>query len=158
VKNVLLGLLALVAVALYAFLPSVVSDKRFRWCATALFAGLAMFNLSLVQRSANANFRAGTAPRFAAEAQRQELRHALPAKGRVGYISDKMPWRSDDDGVVRYFLTQYDVAPVVVDVGAEDHEWVIGNFEKFDPHSVPSDLTVAGDFGNGVMLFRKRAN
>jgi len=148
----------LAAAAIYGIFPSVVSDKRFRWLMMATFAGLAIYNLSLVQRRANANFRAGTVARFQAETQRQELRRALPSSGRVGYISDKMPWRSDDDGVVRYFLTQYDVAPVVVEVGADQQDWVIGNFEKFDPHSVPANLSLAGDFGNGVMLFRKRMN
>ena len=157
-KTLLTLLLPLAAAAVYGLFPSAISDKRFRWLMAALFASVAIFNLSLVQRRSNANFRAGTAARFQAETQRQELRKALPASGRVGYISDKMPWRSDDDGVVRYFLTQYDVAPVVVEIGAEQQDWVIGNFEKFDPHSVPPNLAVAGDFGNGVMLFRKRTN
>jgi hypothetical protein len=157
VKTLLTILFPLAAAAIYGIFPSVVSDKRFRWLMTAVFAGLTIYNLSLVQRRTNANFRAGTDARFQAETQRQELRRALPMSGRVGYISDKMPWRSDDDGVVRYFLTQYDVAPVVVEVGAEQ-DWVIGNFEKFDRGSLPANLVVAGDFGNGVMLFRKRTN
>ena len=156
-KTLLTILFPLAAAAIYGIFPSIVSDKRFRCLMMAVFAGLAIYNLSLVQRRTNANFRAGTVARFQAEPQRQELRRALPASGRVGYISDKMPWRSDDDGVVRYFLTQYDVAPVVVEVGTE-HDWVIGNFEKFDSHSVPPNMDVAGDFGNGVMLFRKRTN
>jgi hypothetical protein len=120
----------------------------------ALFA-VAVYNLHLVQSRTKVRIGLGPDPTFVTEPQRRALRAALPAQGRVGYISDKMPWVSDNAGVVRYFVTQYDLAPVVVEIGTAP-QLVVGNFQEFNSHSVPADLLFVRDFGGGVMLFQKR--
>ena len=77
----------------------------------------------------------------------------LPASGRVGYVTDELPW-SSNEATERYYLTQYAVAPVVV-VPEPNQEWVIGNFHDVRSASAPRDMHVARDFGGGLILFRK---
>ncbi|SRR6266851_5193114 len=84
-----------------------------------------------------------------------ELRRALPECGVVGYLGDP-----GESGVADYYLTQYALAPLVVE-RSRDHKLVIGNFPS--PPHVPSprtetDLVLVRDFGNGVLLFAKRGN
>jgi hypothetical protein len=74
----------------------------------------------------------------------------LPARGVVGYVSD------DLEAAREYFLTQYTLAPLVVD-RAVGHPLVVGNF--FDPATAPAvaarqQLRLVHDVGEGVMLFR----
>jgi len=83
----------------------------------------------------------------------RELRQLLPPDCRVGYISDEAPWTSNA-ATKRYYLTQYALAPLVVELGPAQ-EWVVGAFRTFDPGSVPPDLTVVRDFGGGLVLFRR---
>ncbi len=78
------------------------------------------------------------------------LRRLLPRHGVVGYVSD----RPDSDR--EYFLTQYALAPVLLDRGGL-HAVVVGNF--FDPATAlaiaaPMRLVLVRDLGDGVMLFR----
>jgi hypothetical protein len=90
------------------------------------------------------------------DAQLQELRAFLPTRGRVGYISDEVPfsptWKSSSRR--RYYRTQYAVAPVVVQAGAAPG-LIIGDFRSVDHHSI-AGLDVVHDFGGGLFLFRKR--
>ena len=85
------------------------------------------------------------------------LEKILPPHGIVGYISDKpitsYTWMPDAEIIAQYYLTQYAVAPVVVDNSIE-RKLVIGNFHKRDI-SLPQDkkFTVIEDLGNGVVLF-----
>lgn len=61
----------------------------------------------------------------------QPLREALPADlHQVGYVDNSLILddRSAFD-VEEYFLMQYSVAPVAMQLGIE-HEWIIGNFDK----------------------------
>ena len=88
-------------------------------------------------------------------AQRSDLRFAalrvaLPKRGVVGYAGE-----SGADAVVLadYYLTQYALAPLVVD-RSPNHPVVVGNFPSGPPARPPQEnLRLVKDFGNGVLLF-----
>ena len=80
---------------------------------------------------------------------RSDLRFAalkafLPGHGVVGYIGD--PHASPGE----YYLTQYALAPLVVDHSV-NHALVVGNFSKTSTPALPN-LELVHDFGNGVLL------
>ena len=89
---------------------------------------------------------------------RSEAVGYLPENTVVGYLSD-LP--SDaTSGQAAYFGVMYALAPRLVTQSADSAEWVAGNF------SHPLDYAAAGaahhlalvkDFGNGIVLFRRRA-
>jgi hypothetical protein len=93
----------------------------------------------------------------AAQSRLEELRKALPASGRTGYITDGSPTDvlRSSGATRRYYLTQYALAPLVVEPGTE-HDLVIGNFDELDPASVPDTLALVRKFDANLMLFRKR--
>jgi hypothetical protein len=75
------------------------------------------------------------------------LKAELPQRGVVGYIGE-----SGSLAVGDYYLTQYALAPLVVD-HSTNHPLVVGNF----PHPLPVDTTaprlhLVKDFGDGVLL------
>lgn len=74
----------------------------------------------------------------------------LPAEGVIGYIGEM-----GDSAVPDYYLTQYALAPLVVD-HSTGHAIVIGNFPSSQPPEIPADLRVVQDFGNGVLLLAGR--
>ena len=87
------------------------------------------------------------------EARFDELRKMLPPRGVVGYVSDK------PHAVREYYLTQYALAPVIVE-GTSARPLVVGNF--FDARAAAQiagsqKLVMLKDFGKGVMLFRGEA-
>jgi hypothetical protein len=75
------------------------------------------------------------------------LRAALPARGVVGYVGDLGPPALGD-----YYLTQYALAPLVVDHSL-NHSLVIGNFPNESMPAQPSGLHLINDFGAGVLLY-----
>lgn len=75
------------------------------------------------------------------------LKARLPANGVVGYIGE-----TGDSATPDYYLTQYALAPLVVDL-SPDHPLVVGNFPSRPPAQIPTKLLLMQDFGNGVMLF-----
>lgn len=74
------------------------------------------------------------------------LRAALPRYGVVGYIGQSHNSTAD------YYLTQYALAPLVVDLSV-NHPLVIGNFPSSPPPLQVEGLRLVRDFGNGVLLF-----
>jgi hypothetical protein len=78
------------------------------------------------------------------------LKGALPERGVVGYVGESGPLAAGD-----YYLTQYALAPVVVD-HSPNHDLVIGNFPDSLSRDVPSNLQLKKDFGSGVLLFAAR--
>jgi len=70
----------------------------------------------------------------------------LPATGVIGYIGE-----SGDSSTPDYYLTQYALAPLVVDRSTH-HGIVIGNFPLSPPSSLPPNLRLVEDFGRGVLL------
>jgi hypothetical protein len=82
-----------------------------------------------------------------------ELKAHLPAHGVVGYIGE-----TGDSATPDYYLTQYALAPLVVDL-SPNHATVVGNFPSSPPAQIPQNLRLVKDFGNGVMLLAsKEAN
>jgi hypothetical protein len=70
----------------------------------------------------------------------------LPASGVIGYIGE-----SGDSSTPDYYLTQYALAPLVVDRSTH-HAIVIGNFPLSPPSDLPPNLRLVEDFGSGVLL------
>jgi len=70
----------------------------------------------------------------------------LPATGVIGYIGE-----SGDSSIPGYYLTQYALAPLVVERSTH-HAIVIGNFPLSPPSNLPPNLRLVEDFGSGVLL------
>ena len=119
-----------------------------------LFCGLAALNIYIYQVRVQEGY--GVDSVSPSEMLLQQLRQELPRGGRVGFISDGKKAASVSS-VERYLLTQYAVAPIVVEEGTSA-DLVIVNVQKFDPEPIPADLVLVRDFGSGLMLFRKRAS
>jgi len=84
--------------------------------------------------------------------KRSDLRFAalkarLPAGGVIGYTGEP-----GDSATPDYYLTQYALAPLVIDLSAR-HSIVVGNFPCSRVLVTPPGLTLVEDFGNGVILF-----
>lgn len=75
------------------------------------------------------------------------LKAALPRRGVVGYVGES-------GNLADYYLTQYTLAPLIVDHSA-NHPLVVGNFPASSPPPAES-LRLLKDFGNGVLLFAKK--
>lgn len=78
--------------------------------------------------------------------------------GAAGYLGDLPASRllADARGVEGYYLAQFALAPLVLDLDAERHEWIVVNLQ--DPAGspkVPSGWRVEQDYGRGVRLLRK---
>ena len=87
-----------------------------------------------------------------------ELRKRLPARGVVGYVSDDLGVAGEDRAWRRFATTQYSLAPVILERTAA-HEVVVGVFD--DPGastaaSAGGDLLLVEEFGEGVVLFKKK--
>jgi len=83
----------------------------------------------------------------------RNLSQVLPQETRVGYISDIK--RSDEVAwLVRYFSTQYAIAPRVLEDGTAP-DWLIVNAVAYDRHLIPDRMVLVRDFGDGMMLFRR---
>jgi hypothetical protein len=86
-----------------------------------------------------------------------QLKKKLPSTGVIGYVADD---RDIDKSVAwrRYAMTQYALAPLIVE-RTTDHELVLGVFK--DVNAMPArvagtDLLVIEEFGEGVVLFKKK--
>jgi len=86
----------------------------------------------------------------------EPLRRALPSHGTVGYEADALDPLADREDVRRFYLTQYAVAPVIVVAGV-DRELVIGDYRSPEACRIckSKEFTLAADFGDGLMLFRR---
>jgi hypothetical protein len=78
------------------------------------------------------------------------LKSRLPARGVIGYIGE-----TGDSATPDYYLTQYALAPLVVDYSS-DHGMVVGNFPSSWPSQSPPNLRLVEDFGDGVLLFASK--
>jgi len=74
------------------------------------------------------------------------LKTRLPAQGIVGYIGE-----AGDSATPDYYLTQYALAPLVVD-DSTDHALVVGNFPSSQLPKIPQNLRLVDDLGDGVLL------
>ena len=87
-----------------------------------------------------------------------DVRPALPAYGRVGYVtdipSDQVLANGDAEG--RYFLAQYSLAPVQL-INSGEEKIVVGDFKE--PKGLQrvldeTNLRIVRDFGKGVFLLQ----
>lgn len=111
-----------------------------------------IFSIACLLSSAHLLIRTGVHPvdsNYVAQRSDQRfsaLKASLPTRGVIGYIGE--PGASVSD----YYLTQYALAPLVIDRSA-NHSLVVGNFpSSFPPNLAEQHLQVLRDFGNGVLL------
>ena len=89
------------------------------------------------------------------------VRDALKARSvshAIGYLADLPPTelRSSERGMQEYFLTQFALAPWILDATAGDTQWVIVNLHTTRiADRMPVGFRVAEDFGDGVALLEK---
>lgn len=87
------------------------------------------------------------------------LKADLPAKGVIGYISEMdypgVPYGAVDQDE-EFVLTQYTLAPLILDRGNTHHELVMGNFSEIYDYQFEKDLGLhlIFDYGYGIFLFR----
>ena len=83
------------------------------------------------------------------------LKAALPQHAVIGYVGESRT-KSGGNALSDYYLTQYALAPLVVD-DSPNHPLVVGNFPTALPSQPPSEnLQLVKDFGNGVLLFAQK--
>jgi hypothetical protein len=120
---------------------------------------LCVFTAFQSYRTADADARAYHDP-YMINAQPARLRDAityLPANAELGYLSDIS--FEVANGSAAYFGVMYALAPRLVTRSADSHEWVVGNFSHpldYAAAGAAHRLEVVRDFGNGIVLFRRR--
>jgi hypothetical protein len=83
-----------------------------------------------------------------------EIKKVLPTHGVVGYIGES----GTSEALGAYYLTQYALAPVVVEHSA-NHALVIGNFPAASANPIPplpENLRLVKNFGDGVFLLTSK--
>ncbi|HKT61202.1 MAG TPA: hypothetical protein VJQ46_14210 [Gemmatimonadales bacterium] len=131
----------------------------------ALLAILVYAGLSTVRwarRAAHWPAQVGVDEISAYERRFDRLRQVLPSTGVVGYLGYPDPDAPPNDTVPspallhfrRYLLAQYTLAPLLV-VEDTTRELVVGNFEPGAEAAPPAGFEMAGEFGDGVVLFRR---
>jgi glycosyltransferase involved in cell wall biosynthesis len=115
----------------------------------------------LVLRAVNQP-RGGVDEITAYEARFRELQGTLPARARLGYLSDTLSSRGSDGAdpgrlaFKRYLLAQYALLPAILR-SEPDGELVLGNFDSLADtrRRAPQGFQVVRDLGNGVLLLRR---
>jgi len=83
----------------------------------------------------------------------------LPKHGRIGYLYGTEIGCKNDDCLKKYFLTQFALAPRIIDQNLSDLEWVIVQFENStDPEDISSkyDLQMVKQCPEDIYLYRKQ--
>jgi hypothetical protein len=120
---------------------------------------LCIFTAFQSYRTAEADAQAYQDP-YMVNAQPERLRGAiayLPEHAELGYLSDLS--FDATNGSVAHFGVMYALAPRLVTRSADSHEWVVGNFSHpldYAAAGAAHRLEVVKDFGNGIVLFRRR--
>jgi hypothetical protein len=110
-------------------------------------------------RSIDAEARAYQDP-YMINAQPERLHGAipyLPENAEVGYLSD-LSFEAVN-GSAAYFGVMYALAPRLLTRSADSPEWVVGNFSHpldYASAGAAHHLDLVKDFGNGIVLFRRR--
>lgn len=96
------------------------------------------------------------------EARFSRVRQSLEKRGvhgRIGYVADTPAERlaGDEDGMRDYFLTQFALAPRVLETGPENGGvWAVANLRTTSMRDrMPPGFELAEDCGDGVLLLRK---
>jgi hypothetical protein len=154
VEYIVFGVLFILYIVLRLnLLGAAISTRTSRTYLLLLFCGVALLNLRVHQNTIREGF--GVDLVSTTEQSFQALHESIPNVRRVGFITD-VSKRARADWLTRYLRTQYALAPRVLEDGAAP-EWVIVNAVRFKPSLVPTDLVLVRDFGNGLMLFHRRA-
>lgn len=132
--------------------PVVAADSRKISLATLIFIACCLLSVLRVLKEAPAPRRGGVVDTVG---QRSDARFAtlkasglLPKQGIVGYVGDC----GDPSD---YYLTQYALAPLVVDHSV-NHPLIIGNFSNSPTAPRFDHLQLVNDLGNGVLLFANK--
>jgi hypothetical protein len=131
------------------------------WLIAGIGGVILLCIISLVQsyRSVDAYARAYQDP-YMINAQPERLREAIPLlanQAEVGYLSDIS--FEVTSGSAAYFGVMYALAPRLVTRSADREEWVVGNFSRPQDYAAAGaahHLDVVKDFGNGIVVFRRR--
>jgi hypothetical protein len=116
------------------------------------FCAIALLNLHVYNENIKRNHRMDLVS--ASEKSLRDLAELLPETQRVGFITDiKKPYYAHR--LERLFLTRYALAPRIVEEGTAP-DWVVVNATEYCPELIPADLVLVRDFGEGLMLFRRR--
>jgi hypothetical protein len=116
------------------------------------FCAIALLNLHVYSETIKRNRRMDLIS--ATEKSLRDLGELLPETQRIGFITDIK--KSDSaHRLERLFLTRYALAPRIVEVGTSP-DWVVVNATEYCPELIPADLVLVRDFGEGLMLFRRR--
>ena len=91
-------------------------------------------------------------------ARLQQAIATLPPNVHAGYVSDMD--LSTARGLLAFNAARYAMAPRLLTTGVapDDAGWVLGNFSQslnYAGFGAQRGLTVARDFGNGVVLYRR---
>jgi hypothetical protein len=97
---------------------------------------------------------------------RAELRLApviaqLPATARMGYLTDLEP--ANPAYAAAFLAAQYALAPRRLTIAGKgaNPEWAVGNFSQpldFSATGAAHGYEMVADFGNGVVLYRRRSS
>lgn len=85
---------------------------------------------------------------------------AHDVRGVVGYVSDLPPaaMRADTAAMEQYFLSQFVVAPLILDADIGRSAWVMANLHRSTAaERLPPGFALVEDFGGGVLLLRRIA-
>lgn len=91
----------------------------------------------------------------------REIKKVLPKRGTVGYLTERSygDLVNDFSCSAKYYMTQYALAPLLVDITTFDG-LVVGNFSQdegnYTVDNVIEHLDVIHDFGDGVILFKRK--
>jgi hypothetical protein len=91
----------------------------------------------------------------------RQVREVLSSENpdSIGYIADRplTEWTPKD--VETFFRTQYGLAPIVVHQNVEEAAFVVGRLSGPVPNEPQlSGFVLVRDFGEGVLLFRKKVD
>jgi hypothetical protein len=124
------------------------------WAAVVLLAGASVLCLPGV-RGLTSSARGGQTDEVSAYARRfTHIKKVLPPRGLVCYLPDP---ESSPEANKNYFLARYALAPLMVRT-VPDCEPLIGNFGSSSevPASVGDEFVVQRDFGNGLLLVKRK--
>lgn len=86
-----------------------------------------------------------------------EIKKMLYGEEVVGYITEKTPEEIFDDAnaIAEYYLTQYAISPIVVDI-RKRNGFIVGNFHSSQSvnNVKMKKLSLIKDFDNGIILLK----
>jgi hypothetical protein len=128
---------------------------------TALLIAYSLYQtFSLLTRTTKMYFeRADADPVTVVEQRFAPLKPRLLKSEKIGYVTD-VPEQQHDQWFNEYFLTQYSLAPTIVDNSVDCCSLILANVH--DPSSVQllirnGRLSLVQDYGGGVLLLSRQA-